>query len=164
MVLPLSGLLGVALQRRSIWLCGRCSRAICGRCDGVDEEAGGTCRRCARLFDRDGRSDPRLRKQVLEREKVKRRRTAGVLAGVALAAPGVPRLIEGRTMGGAVALVMLVMGWTFALSPNLLAAPIELGALGDWLWLAPSVVLIPLVYTFGLLDVREYLSQARARS
>ncbi|MBW2280290.1 MAG: hypothetical protein JRG76_06900 [Deltaproteobacteria bacterium] len=164
MVLPLSGLLGVALQRRSIWLCGRCSRAICRRCDGVDEEAGGTCGRCARLFDRDGRSDPRLRKQLLEREKVRRRRTAGVLAGVALAAPGVPRLIEGRTMGGAVALVMLAVGWTFALSPNLLAAPIELGALGDWLWLAPSVVLIPLVYTFGLLDVREYLSRARARS
>jgi len=164
MVLPLSGLLGVALQRRSIWLCGRCSRAICGQCDGAEEGAGGTCERCSRLFDRAGRSDPRLRRQILDLEKVQRRRTAGVLAGVAIAAPGVPRLIEGRMMGGAVVLVMLVMGWTFALSPKLLAAPIELGDLGDWLWLTPAALLMPLVYTLGLLDAREYLSRMRTRS
>ena len=164
MLLPLAGLAGPLLRRGTIWRCGRCSRAVCRRCDSSERATETTCGRCARLFARDGRSDPRLRRQVLDLEKRQRRLTAAALAGVALVAPGVSRILEGRMLGGAVALVMLTLGWTFALAPQVLAAPFELGELGDWLWLVPAGMLIPVVYLIGLLDAREYLLRLRARS
>jgi tetratricopeptide (TPR) repeat protein len=163
-LLPLAGATGLLLQRRTIWRCARCSRSICGHCDSSAGATDTTCSRCARLFARDGRSDPRLRRQVLDLEKRQQRRTAAVLAGVALAAPGVARILEGRVLGGAAALVALTLGWTFALSPQLLAAPFELGELGDWLWLVPAGMLIPLAYLIGLVDARDYLTRMRARS
>lgn len=164
MLLPLAGMSGLLLQRRTIWRCSRCSRAICGHCDSSDGATETTCSRCAHLFARDGRSDPRLRRQVLDLEKRQQRRTAAALAGVALAVPGVPRILEGRVLGGAAALVTLTLGWTFALSPRLLAAPFEIGELGEWLWLVPAAMLIPLAYLIGLVDAREYLGRMRARS
>jgi tetratricopeptide (TPR) repeat protein len=164
LLLPLAGTTGLLLRRGTIWRCGRCSRAVCRHCDSSEQATETTCGRCARLFARDGRSDPRLRRQVLDLEKRQQRLTSVALAGVALVAPGVSRILEGRMLGGAVALVMLTLGWTFALSPQVLAAPFELGELGDWLWLVPAATLIPVVYLIGLLDAREYLRRMRARS
>jgi tetratricopeptide (TPR) repeat protein len=163
LLLPAAGMTGLLFRRGTIWRCGRCSRAVCGHCDSSEGATETTCGRCARLFSRDGRSDPRLRRQVLDLEKRQQRLTAAALAGVALAAPGVSRILEGRMKGGAIALVMLTLGWTFALSPQVLVAPFELGELGDWLWLVPAAMLIPVAYLVGLLDARGYLLRMRAR-
>jgi tetratricopeptide (TPR) repeat protein len=163
-LLPLTGMSGLFFQRKTIWRCGRCSRAICAHCNSSEGATETTCNRCARLFSRDGRSDPRLRRQVLDLERRQRRRKAAAFAGVALVAPGVPRILEGRVLGGAAALVMLTLGWTFALTPQVLAAPFEIGQLGDWLWLVPASMLIPFAYLIGVVDAREYLVRMRARS
>ncbi len=163
LVLPLAGVLGLVVQRRSIWRCGRCSRAICGRCDSSEDINQVTCGRCARLFSRDGRSDPRLRRQVLDSERKQQRLWAPVWAAAALAAPGVTRVLEGRKLGGGIAVVTLILGWTFALSPNVLPAPYELGELGGWLWLVPAAILMPVAYLVGLADAREYMGRLKVR-
>jgi hypothetical protein len=160
-LLPFAAVVGFALQRRGAWRCARCERAMCTACEGEGTET--TCGRCVRVFARDGRSDPRLRRLHLEQERKRRRRIAGVLLGVSVAVPGVSRILGGRSGLGAVVLVLAALGWTFALSPHVVTAPFELGSLGEWLWFLPAL-LIPFTYMIGAFEAREYLAQLRSNT
>ncbi len=134
-------LLGLAplvlvLRSSSIGRCTRCERPVCSRCaSGAARRL--TCQRCARLFVRGERSDPRVRRFQMELDRRHQRRVARVLALVSLLIPGMARLYEGQAGSGGIRIFLVGAAGTLLLSlsegaaslTRVIPPPFEVGGL-----------------------------------
>lgn len=158
LLLPLFGLLGIALRRTGIHRCTRCDRALCAVC--VPNSRGRSCQRCSRLFARGSRADPRVRAQQLKIESRRSQQRALFRSGLALIVPGAGRALSGRLSGALFSAGVTVLALAL-LAGDQPTVPFELGALGQsavlWLGRLSAVLAISLV----LLDVRVQLRTIR---
>ncbi len=162
LVLPVLGALGFAARRTGIRRCSRCEQPICSRCV-VKGRSASTCMRCANLFARGTRVDPRLRQLHLALDRKRQRRMALGRGSLAVLLPGAVRVFDGRFAGGIFALILAGMGVALVMTPGLVALPFEVGGLGavvptflGWLLLGPA-------YLWALYDAREQLRRAGSR-
>jgi hypothetical protein len=163
LLLPVLGIAGAVLRRRSIRRCGRCERPLCERC-APKGMSGSSCVRCARLFARGANSDPRMRKLQLDLDRRRRRRSAWLRATVALLVPGGARVLEGRAVSGSLALLLAGTGAALALMPALVPVPFEVGGLGKALPLVAGCALLGPAYVWALADTRRQLKLAGSRT
>ncbi|HTO08193.1 MAG TPA: hypothetical protein VMR86_14175 [Myxococcota bacterium] len=147
MLLPAAALLALVLRRDSVSRCSRCDQPICARCSREARSAG-TCMRCVRLFIKRERTDPRLRKLELDRDRRRQRRAILSQSLASLAAPGLVDLVDDRTVRGTWLLFSLGSGLAALHAPGILPVPWDLGTLGFALpvalalfFLAPPVAL-----------------------
>lgn len=161
MLLPVLGILGASLRLTGIRRCTRCERPLCARC-APEGASSATCVRCARLFARGSRSDPRVRKQQLDLDKKRQTLRARGRAGFGLVLPGAARVLGGRVLAGGAALLVAGTGAGLVLGPRFVAVPFEVGGLGTGLPLAVGGLLLSLAYVWGLYDaIRELRSGGR---
>jgi tetratricopeptide (TPR) repeat protein len=162
MLLPAAGLLALFFRRTGVARCNRCDQPICIRCSREAMSAG-TCMRCVRLFLRRERTDPRLRKLELDRDRRRQRRTILTHAAAALFAPGVVDLIDGRSVRGALLLFALGAGVAALHAPGILPVPWDLGTLGYALPVALALLFLAPTFAFGLKQTAGKLGQLRSR-
>ncbi len=142
--LPALGLLAFALRRNSVTRCSRCKRPLCASCSR-EAMAAGTCMRCVRLFVRREHTDPRLRKQQLEKDRRRERWAEARLAAGALVMPGSADVVEGRWLRGTASLFALGLGVGLLRAPGILPLPWDLGGLGESApWAAGLALLVGL--------------------
>ena len=158
-VLLAIGFIAAGARRTGIRRCSRCERPLCARCAPKGKNAS-TCTRCANLFQRGSRIDPRIRRVHLDLDRKRQRRLSFSRAGLSLALPGAARMFDGRFAGGIVALVMLGMGVALVLTPGLVPLPFEVGGLGAVVPSALGYTLLAPAYLLGLADAREQLRRA----
>ncbi len=148
-------MLGGLLRRSGIERCVRCERPTCSRCSAV-ESGGGTCVRCARLFVRGEKSDPRVRQQQIGLDRKRQQSVSRGLGLLALAIPGAARVFEGRVFAGGLRIFFTALGFGLLVLAHPLwfngamafPAPFEVGGLGIALPLALAlVVLVPLYFS-----------------
>jgi hypothetical protein len=163
LALPVLGVLAATLRRKGIRRCNRCERPLCKRCSPTGKLAS-TCTRCANLFARGSRIDPRIRRLHLDLDRSRQRRLAYARAAMGALLPGAVRVFDGRFAGGIVALVLAGMGIALVATPNFVPLPFEVGGLGalvppllGWLLLVPA-------YLWGLRDAREQLRRAGSKA
>jgi tetratricopeptide (TPR) repeat protein len=109
LALPILGALAFVLRRKSVARCSRCERPLCAKCSREAMKAG-TCKRCVRLFVKQERTDPRLRKLQLDLDRRRQRAAEVQLAVCSLFAPGFADLLDGRFARGMLALFALGTG------------------------------------------------------
>ncbi len=162
MLLPAAGLLALLFRRSGVARCNRCDQPLCTRCSREAMSAG-TCMRCVRLFLRRERTDPRLRKLELDRDRRRQRRTILTQAAAALCAPGVVDLIDGRIARGALLLFALGAGIAALHAPGILPVPWDLGTLGYALPVAMALFFLAPTFAFGAKQAVAKLGQLRRR-
>jgi hypothetical protein len=162
MLLPAAGLLALLFRRTGVARCNRCDQPLCTRCSREAMSAG-TCMRCVRLFLRRERTDPRLRKLELDRDRRRQRRTILTQAAAALFAPGVVDLIDGRIARGALLLFALGAGIAALHAPGILPVPWDLGTLGYALPVAMALFFLAPTFAFGAKQAVAKLGQLRRR-
>ncbi|MFI5317356.1 MAG: hypothetical protein ACHQ6T_16775, partial [Myxococcota bacterium] len=160
MLLPALGLLAFLLRRPGVARCNRCDEPLCARCSREAMSAG-TCMRCVRLFIRRERTDPRLRKLELDRDRRRQRRAVLSQAAAAVFAPGVVDLIDGRTARGAALLFALGAGFAALNAPGVLPVPWDLGTLGYALPVGAALALLVPTFALGVTQAASKLRQLR---
>lgn len=163
MALPVLGILGLSMRRSGIHRCTRCERPVCERC-APDGGTNSTCVRCAKLFARGSRSDPRVRKLQLDLDRKRQSRAARTRAGLSLVLPGAARVLDGGVAAGAFALAMVGTGAALFVAPALFPVPFELGALGDAIPRVVGWTLLGAAYAWGLVDSAKQLRGRRVRT
>ncbi len=161
MILPLLGVLGVALRRKDIVRCRRCERPVCERCTPAMLKKE-TCVRCEALFNRQNISDPRVHGEQLTLD---RRRQRGALlrrAGAGLLLPGVSHAAIGQLGRGSLQ-VALSLGALFLvfIAPGL-PAPWEVGGLSSALPTTLGLIVLVPLYAASALRSWRGLAEARA--
>lgn len=162
MLLPAAGLLAFVFRRTRVSRCSRCDEPICPRCSR-EAASGGTCLRCVRLFLKRERTDPRLRKLELDRDRRRQRRTTVTHAFTALVAPGVVDLVDGRIARGALLLFALGAGVAALHAPGLLPVPWDLGTLGYALPVVLALAFLVPTLAYGVKQMIGKLGQLRRR-
>jgi hypothetical protein len=151
MLLPAAGLLALLFRRDTVARCSRCDTPICARCSREAKSAG-TCMRCVRLFMKRERTDPRLRKLELDRDRRRQRRAILVQSAASLVAPGMVDLVDGRVLRGAVLLFGMGAGLASLQAPGILPVPWDLGTLGYALPVALALFLMAPTVVLGVLQ------------
>jgi len=162
MILPVAGIAGFALRRKSVARCSRCDQPICARCSREALSAG-TCMRCVRLFIKRENTDPRLRKLELDRDRSRQRRAVLAQAGAALLAPGAVDLLDERLVRGSARLFALGAGLAALYAPAVLPVPWDLGTLGFALPVCTALALLAPTCLLALFQSAGKLSQLRRR-
>src|SRR5262245_1239613 len=162
MLLPAAGVLAFVFRRKTVSRCSRCDQPICVRCSR-QALAAGTCLRCVRLFVRRGRTDPRLRKLELDRDRSRQRRAIVGQAFGALVAPGCVDLADGRSGRGLALLFATGAGLAALHAPGILPVPWDLGTLGYALPVVTALALLAPVLAFGAAQFAGKLGQLRRR-
>ncbi|HKC49213.1 MAG TPA: hypothetical protein VKF60_00360 [Myxococcota bacterium] len=162
MLLPAAGLLALLLRRSGVARCNRCDQPICARCSREAMSAG-TCMRCVRLFLKRERTDPRLRRLELDRDRKRQQRTVLAHAAAALFAPGVVDLVDGRLARGALLLFALGAGIAALHAPGILPVPWDLGTLGYALPVVLALSFLVPTFAFGARQSLGKLGQLRRR-
>jgi tetratricopeptide (TPR) repeat protein len=160
--LPAAGLFALLFRRTRVARCNRCDQPLCARCSR-EAMAAGTCMRCVRLFIKRERTDPRLRKRELDRDRRRQRRTILTHALGSLCAPGVVDLADGRIARGAVLLFALGAGVSALHAPGILPVPWDLGTLGYALPVAIALFFLAPTAAFALKQTLGKLGQLRRR-
>jgi tetratricopeptide (TPR) repeat protein len=160
LLLPVAGILALLFRRTNVARCSRCDQPICARCSREAMSAG-TCMRCVRLFLRRERTDPRLRKVELDRDRQRQRRTILTHAAASLLAPGSIDLVEGRIARGALLLFALGAGVAALHAPGLLPVPWDLGTFGYALPVAIALVFLAPTLAYGAKQSVSKLAQLR---
>ena len=162
MFLPAAGLFALLFRRSKVARCNRCDQPICARCSREAMSAG-TCMRCVRLFLKRERTDPRLRKLELDRDRRRQRRAILSQAAAALFAPGVVDLVDGRIARGALLLFALGAGFAALHAPGILPVPWDLGTLGYALPVVLALLFLAPTLAFGVKQTFGKLGQLRRR-
>jgi hypothetical protein len=144
----LLGVVALFLRNGHIRRCTRCFRALCDRCSTVPSKKERQCARCASLFSQSASTDARLRREQLDRDRRRTRSTARGLAALGLLLPGAGRIFEGRTAGGAIALLLAASGGAALLTHGQHAVPPEVGGLAEIL--PVGFALLALVPAYGI--------------
>ncbi len=160
LALPLLGVLTFVSRRSSVTRCSRCRRPLCASCSR-EAMAEGTCAPCVRLFVKREHTDPRMRKQQLDRNRRRDRQKQIRLAAGALIAPGSADLLEGRWLRGMVSFFALGLGIGLLRAPLLLPLPWDLANLGLMAPYVAGVALLAPLYAFGLVQAVGMLSGLR---
>ncbi len=140
LILPILGVIGLALRLKGISRCERCGKTICHACSPGAEM--NTCVTCERLRSSAGSSDPRLRQAQLSLDRARRKRVTLGLFGSGILIPGLPALFEGRIASGCASIAAVGAGIAMLLIPSSVPGPWEIGDLGHAL---------PAILGFGLL-------------
>ncbi len=162
MLLPAAGLLALFFRRHNVSRCSRCDQPICYRCSR-QAMAGGTCMRCVRLFLKRERTDPRLRKLELDRDRRRQRRAILGQAFGALVAPGCVDLSDGRSARGLALLFATGAGLAALHAPGVLPVPWDLGTLGYALPVVTALLLLGPTFALGAAQFANKLGQLRRR-
>lgn len=141
LLLPAAGILAFVFRRSRVGRCSRCDQPLCPRCSREAMSAG-TCMRCVRLFIKRERTDPRLRKLELDRDRRRQRRSVLTQAAAALVVPGVVDLADGRLARGSALMFALGAGVAALHAPGLLPVPWDLGTLGYALPVGVALLLL----------------------
>jgi tetratricopeptide (TPR) repeat protein len=162
MLLPAAGLLALFFRRQNVSRCSRCDQPICYRCSR-QAMSGGTCMRCVRLFLKRERTDPRLRKLELDRDRRRQRRAILGQAFGALLAPGCVDLSDGRNARGLALLFATGAGFAALNAPGVLPVPWDLGTLGYALPVVTALLLLGPTFALGAAQFASKLGQLRRR-
>ncbi len=162
LLLPAAGALAFFFRRKSVSRCNRCDQPICVRCSREAMSAG-TCMRCIRLFLRRDRTDPRLRKLELDRDRRRQRRTIVTHTFAALVAPGAVDLVDGRIARGALLLFALGAGFAALHAPGILPVPWDLGTLGYALPVFIALTFLVPTLAYGVKQMIGKLALLRRR-
>lgn len=158
-LLAAMGLVAFALRRTTIARCSRCERPLCERC-APSGELRSTCTRCARLFSTGASSDPRVRREQLERDRRRQRALGLGRAAMALALPGSARIVDGRMIAGSLLLILVGTGAALLYVVRSVPVPFEVGGIGRTLPLAAALLCLAPAYLQGLLQSRRQLRRA----
>jgi len=162
MLLPAAGLFALLFRRSTVGRCSRCDQPICYRCSR-QAMSGGTCMRCVRLFIKRERTDPRLRKLELDRDRQRQRRAIVGQAFGALVAPGCVDLADGRSARGLALLFATGAGFAALNAPGGLPVPWDLGTLGYALPVVTALCLLAPTLALGAVQFVKKLGQLRRR-
>jgi hypothetical protein len=165
MVLPAFGLLALVFRSSSIGRCARCERPVCPRC-APESSNTVSCARCARLFAGAERSDPRVRRRQMDLDRRRQRRIARTMAAVGLLLPGLARTCEGRVVGGAVRIFMVVVAGLLLLSlsawrlspAQVLPPPFEVEGIAVYLPVCLALILLVPLYVSAFFESARRLS------
>ena len=133
--------------------CARCGRPACRRCT-PELRDDSICGQCFHTFVKKSQVDARSRISKEIKIRQYRRRKESLARGITFFLPGLGQMLKGRTLRGALILVVFCLVLVqVLLGSYVMRDPITMGSLRNWLLLVPLLVVFAGFYAWAILDV-----------